>query len=308
MNQPEATSLSLAKLLSGTQLPALPQSAVRLLQLSQDPENGPAEFAVPIEADPGLAGQVLRFVNSSYFGFAREVSNVKLAIALVGVRTVKNFVLWSAVFSVMPNPRCGPFELKSLWVDSLRRGVFARQLGKRLGLKDVEEVFSAALLQDMAIPLLAKDLNDCYRKLLDARELGRQRLSKLEMERFGWTHAEASAYMARQWSLPERIAEMISSHAEFGSLQRGELPTPAACVACSALLPSSTDASWAEQASFLEAYRQLSGEQSADMGLLLADIDREFEDFSAVLKLGTSPRPLVASLSAWPTPAPVITT
>jgi HD-like signal output (HDOD) protein len=280
---------------------------VRLLQLSQDPENGPAEFAVPIEADPGLAGQVLRFVNSSYFGFAREVSNVKLAIALVGVRTVKNFVLWSAVFSVMPNPRCGPFELKSLWVDSLRRGVFARQLGKRLGIRDIEELFSAALLQDMAIPLLAKDLNDCYRKLLEDRDLGRQRLSKLEKQRFGWTHAEASALMARQWSLPERIAEMISSHAEVGSLKSGELDRPAACVACSALLPSSTDASWAEQTAFLDAYHRLSGEKNTDIGQLLADIDREFEDFSAVLKLGTSARPLVSSLSAWPAPATVVT-
>jgi len=92
----------------------------------------------------------------------------------------------------------------------------------------------------------------------------------LEMEQFGWTHAEASAMMARQWSLPERIAEMISSHAEAGSLQRGELPPPAACVACSALLPSSTDSSWAEQTMFLDVYRQLSGQQNTDIGQLLA--------------------------------------
>jgi len=82
----------------------LPQSAIRLLELSQNPDNGPPEYAKPIEADPGLTSQVLRFVNSSYFGFAREISSVKLAIALVGVRTIKNFSLWSAVFSLMPSP------------------------------------------------------------------------------------------------------------------------------------------------------------------------------------------------------------
>ena len=84
---------SLKDLLAGAQLPALPQSAIRLLELSQDPNKSPSEFATPIEADPGLAGQVLRFVNSSYFGFAREISSVKLAIQLVGIRTVKNFAL-----------------------------------------------------------------------------------------------------------------------------------------------------------------------------------------------------------------------
>ena len=59
-----ARSVDLKKVLAGAQLPALPQSAIRLLELSQDPDNGPAEFAVPIESDPGLTGQVLRFVNS----------------------------------------------------------------------------------------------------------------------------------------------------------------------------------------------------------------------------------------------------
>jgi HD-like signal output (HDOD) protein len=125
----------LKELLNSAQLPALPQSAIRLLELSQNPDNGPAEFAVPIESDPGLTGQVLKFVNSSYFGFSREISSVKLAITLVGIRTIKNFSLWSAVFSLMPNPKCGPFDLKALWQDSLRRALFSRAFGKVLGMK-----------------------------------------------------------------------------------------------------------------------------------------------------------------------------
>ena len=64
---------------ANTQLPALPVSAMRLLELSQDPNNGPAEYAKPIEADAGLMGQVLRFVNSSYFGFSREIASVQPA-------------------------------------------------------------------------------------------------------------------------------------------------------------------------------------------------------------------------------------
>ena len=169
----------LQKLLSGAQLPALPQSAIRLLELSQNPDNGPVEFARPIEADPGLAGQVLRFVNSSYFGFSSEISSVKLAISLVGIRTIKNFALWSAVFSLMPNPKCGPFDLKSLWQDSLRRAVFARRFGRLLSLADAEDLFAAALLQDMAVPLLAKEMPVEYKRLLELRSGGQSRVSKL---------------------------------------------------------------------------------------------------------------------------------
>src|SRR5262245_47220438 len=169
MTMAAARTLDLEKLLSGGQLPGLPQSAINLLQLSKDPKAGPAEFAKPIEADPGLTSQVLRFVNSSYFGFSREISGVRQAVQLVGIRTVKNFALWSAVFSLMPNPKCGPFDLKCLWQDSLRRGIFARDFGKLLGLKEAEDLFAAGLLQDMAIPLLAKEQPAKYLKLLEGR-------------------------------------------------------------------------------------------------------------------------------------------
>lgn len=189
----------LRQLMDAAQLPALPQSAIQLLQMSQDPAKGPAEFAAPIEADPGLTAQVLRFVNSSYFGFRNEISSIKLAISLVGVRTIKNFALWSAVFSLMPNPRCGPFDLRRLWQDSLRRALCARTLSKLLRWSEGEDVFAAALLQDMAIPLLAKELPEIYRGLWEVRQQGRHRLSQLEREQFGWTHADAGGLLARRW-------------------------------------------------------------------------------------------------------------
>jgi len=212
MTNVSVPKLELNKILSTAQLPGLPQSAIRLLELSQDPTNGPAEFAVPIEVDPGLTGQVLRFVNSSYFGFAREISSIKMAITLVGVRTIKNFALWSAVFSLMSNPKCGPFDLKSLWQDSLRRALFARALAKMLGMKEAEDTFTAALLQDMAIPILAKESPQLYVKLLESRKQGQIRLSSLENQIFGWNHAQAGGMMARHWNLPDDFANLIENH------------------------------------------------------------------------------------------------
>ena len=175
-------SLDLRKVVSAAQLPALPQSAIRLLELAQDPDLSATEFAVPIESDPGLASQVLRFVNSSYFGFSREIGSAKLAITLVGVRTIRNFALWSAVFSLIPNPKCGPFDLKSLWQDSLRLRLFARAMGNLLGIAEAEEPFAAALLQDMAVPVLAKEATELYAGLLQIRHRQQVRLSALERE------------------------------------------------------------------------------------------------------------------------------
>jgi len=288
---------ALKEVLSSAQLPALPQSAIRLLELSQNPDNGPAEFAVPIESDPGLAAQVLKFVNSSYFGFSREIGSVKLAISLVGIRTIKNFALWSAVFSLMPNPRCGPFDLKSLWQDSLRRALFARATGKLLGLKDAEDLFAGALLQDMAIPLLAKEQPAKYLKMLEARQEGEKRLSDLERAEFGWTHAEAAGYMARHWSLPEEFARLIEAHTQIDHFvetncsEAGKL-----AVALSALLPAAQDDQWYEQRKFLNYYGRLVGARKP-VDELFAQTDREFAEFAPILKLSSPAKPLVEHLS-----------
>jgi len=285
-------SIDLNKILTGSHLPALPQSAVQIMDLARNPNNGPAEFATTIEADPGLTGQVLRFVNSSYFGFSNEISSVKLAITLVGVRTIKNFALWSAVFSLMPNPRCGPFELKSLWQDSLRRALFARLVARLKGHKDAEEAFAAALLQDMAVPLLAKQFPVDYVELLKQRQDGR-RLSELETERFGWNHAQAGALMARAWRLPEEFGLLIENHAQPSeSAGDARMSLFQALVSLSALLPASVDSGWPEAAQFEKAYQSL----GVPGGLTLLDVlertDEEFTDFAPLLRITTPSKSL----------------
>lgn len=297
------TPPKLSDLLNGAQLPALPQSAIRLLELSHDPKNGPAEYAAPIEADPGLTGQVLRFVNSSYFGFAQEISSIRLAISLVGVRTIKNFALWSAVFSLMPNPKCGPFDLKSLWQDSLRRGIFSRVVGRMLKLAEADDLFAASLLQDMAVPLLAKELPDDYKHLLLERAQGSRRLSTLEKERFGWTHAEAGALMARNWRLPAGFAELIATHVSQDSESDNRGPgdhsgnSGAAVIGLSAQLPSSIDAEWVERDAFLAGYQTLCGDR-LPVTRVFQRVDEEFVDFSPILKLPSTAKPLVEVLAS----------
>ncbi len=287
-------TVDIKRLIAAGQLPALPQSAITLLQLSKDPECGPAQFALPIETDPGLTSQVLRFVNSSYFGFPREISNVKTAITLVGMRTIKNFALWSAVFSLMPNPKCGPFDLRSLWQDSLRRALFARKLAKNLGSKEVEEPFAAALLQDMAVPLLAKELPQEYLELLTGRDGGHCRLSDLERERFGCTHSDVAAEMARVWNLPEGMACLIQHHTDIKKLVPNASNQPGeVAVALSALLPANHDNQWPEWPLFAEIYGQLPAKQNYPIQTLLGEVDAEFAEFAPVLKVSIPKKSLV---------------
>lgn len=290
-------STSLEDVFRAEVLPALPHSAISLLQLSQRDDAGPAEFAKPIEADPGLMGQVLKFVNSSYFGFSREIMSVQQAITLVGTRAITNFALWNAVFSVIPNPKFGPFDLKSLWQDSLRRAVFARMLGRSLKLPNSEDLFAGALLQDMAIPLLLKELPDQYQRLVERRATEGRRLSGLENEMFGWDHADAAAMLAQRWSLPDEFVNLIARHTQLAELLRGgDSDRGGACVALASLLPSCSDETWSERDEFTAAFSELSGRDAAGESELLAEVDESTNEFAPMLKLPAPRKSLVEYL------------
>jgi HD-like signal output (HDOD) protein len=292
----EKPSVDLHDILRVGQLPAMPHSAACLLGLTRDPNNGPAEYAIVIEADPGLTVQALRFVNSSYFGFRQKIASVKQAITLVGVRTIKNFVLYSAVFSLIPNPKCGNFDLAKLWQDSLRRAIFARTMGKLLGMGEAEEPFAAALLQDMAVPLLAKESPGAYATLFGARDkvAAQIRLSRLEERVFGWTHAQAAGIMARQWDLPEGFATLIEDHLEIDQWAAHADSEPGRlAVSLSALLPTADEKTWSEYSSFEKYYYQVRPANAPSIKEVLDDVDHQFADFAPILRIAKPGHTLV---------------
>lgn len=291
------TPLALENVFRTEVLPALPHSAIGLLQLSQNADCGPSDFAKPIEADPGLMGQVLKFVNSSYFGFSREIMSVQQALTLVGTRAITNFALWNAVFSVIPNPMFGPFDLKSLWQDSLRRALFARMVGRSLKLSTAEDLFAGALLQDMAIPLLLKELPAEYESLVTHRATEGRRLSGLEKEMFGWDHADAAAMLAARWNLPDEFVALIAQHTQLEELlAAGKEKQGPTCVALASLLPACCDDEWQEQAEFIAGYQTLTRQSEAQLAEIFSGVDKATADFAPLLKLPVPKKTLVQYL------------
>ena len=168
--------------------------------------------------------------------------SVQQGLTLVGTRAVTNFALWNAVFSVMPNPKFGPFDPKALWQDPLRRALIARELGRNMQLKNAEDLFAGALLQDMAIPLLLRELPEQYEVLVTRRAEEGRRLSGLEKEICGWEHADASTMLAQQWNLPGEFVALIAQRTKLDELlESGPENSGPACVALPSLIPSCSD-------------------------------------------------------------------
>jgi HD-like signal output (HDOD) protein len=248
----------------------------------------------PIEADPGLAAQVLKFLNSSAFGFSSSISNIRQGIALVGIRIVKNFVLWRAVFSLIPKSKSNKFDVALLWQDSLRRAMFTRYLLHELKQGDAEIAFAGALLQDMSIPVLLKLKHTEYDGILDtAAKSADARLSDLEQQKFGWNHANAGFLLGQHWRLPELLTELIGSHLDIEHVTDGfEQHPEKSVVSLSALLPSVTKEEWNEQEKFKKFFNAFCPGSRRLASMLFDRVDHEFESAAALLQLSMPKQPL----------------
>lgn len=299
-----AAQEKLQKLLASEQLPAMPHSAMSVLKLGNDPSRVNIDDLVrPIEADAGLAAQVLKFFNSSYFGFQSTISSVRQGAALVGIRVVKNFVLWKAVFSIIPKATAPNFKVADLWQDSLRRAMFARFLSLEFKAGDGDTAFAGTLLSDMAIPLLLKRLPEEYGLILEsAATPGAPRLSDLERERFGWTHADAAALLADGWKLPELLSQIVANHLDADSVTSGlsrEMAERQIAVVAS-FLPMAVHDGWDERETFVELLELLAAGRPIAVDKLFAQIDKEYEQYAAILTLPQPNRTLVDVLNSGP--------
>jgi HD-like signal output (HDOD) protein len=287
----------LKKILIVEQLPAMPHSALAVLQIDNDlAKVNINDLVRPIEADPGLVAQVLKFLNSSYFGFQSTISNVKQGIALVGIRVVKNFVLWKAVFSLIPKTKGAEFDVSGLWQDSLRRAMFARFLLMELKKGDPEMAFAGALLQDMAIPMLLKLKPAEYGDLLAKHRASASnvRLSILEEEKFGWNHAQAGGILGRNWKLPHLLTMLIEEHTEIEDhVSTADSNCDEAAVAISAFLPSEAYSDWAEGADFAKYFGKLTAGKEGLAKKLFEKVDREFDQYAAIIQIGKPKKSLM---------------
>ena len=75
------------------EMPALPATLQQLLSVLECSSGNAHKIAEVISADQGLAGKMLKLVNSAFYGFPRQVSSIQQAVVVLGNTTVRNVAL-----------------------------------------------------------------------------------------------------------------------------------------------------------------------------------------------------------------------
>ena len=147
-------------------IPAKPQSLVRLSLLMAEEDLNLGEAADLIESDMALASAVLRAVNSSMYGLRGRVQSVHQAITFLGVREVSGITFEMGLRAAFPPAP----ELEPIWQRAAWRGLLMGRLGAMLS-QDAWASHSAGLFEECGKAVLYRHAPERYRVLLkQARE------------------------------------------------------------------------------------------------------------------------------------------
>lgn len=205
-------------------LPMMPQLAADVMRAVEDPLSSADDIRHLIEQDPAIAARILKIANSAYYGFATEIESLSHAIAVTGMKTVKNLVLGVSLKGAYKR-----FELmeKLLWEHSAMAGPVAAMLAREVDADiDPEFAFTAGLLHDIGKAALANSHRAEYEHVMTRIYNEETAAVEAERDHFGFDHAVLGARVAERWALPNTLVTVIEHHHDPGSLS--DLPEDAA--------------------------------------------------------------------------------
>jgi HD-like signal output (HDOD) protein len=165
-------------------LPAAPRMYFQLARLLRDPDVGLGRIAEELSQDPALVARVLRLCNSAYFSAGREITDIRSAVARLGLQTVHRVVLASEAFGNAAGLSAA--EREAMQDRALRT---SRLVGRLLAGPSAELAATAGLLAEVG-------------RLLPPPADGTAAPE----------YPEAGAYLLGLWGLPMPIVEAVAFH------------------------------------------------------------------------------------------------
>ena len=205
----------LRQLISAMQhVPSMPKLYIDIVEQLEDPDIGLDAISDIIAKDPGMTAKILKLVNSSFFGLAREISRPTEAVSQVGTEMIKSLVLSLQVFAQFKTKTPGGLSIDAVWQHSQDTAKLAQAIARMEGAEEklVDEAFVAGLLHDVGKLVLASNFPSEYEQVLRS---GREAFSSLvtaEENMFGSNHAEVGGYLLGLWGLPVPVVEAIALH------------------------------------------------------------------------------------------------
>ena len=229
-----------SEILGDAAIPPLPEGVARILEEINSPDTDIALLENLIAAEPEISFRIMAMVNSSLFALRCDITSIRHALAMLGFDRVRSIVVANAMLESLPKPENAGYRHEVFWTDSLLRALLAKSLAGRSRIRNEETAFTAALVADVALPVLLTEWAESYAPIISEWRRHSRRLAEVERDSLKWDHAQAGAWILNYWSFPRELVAISGGHnlSPGGLRDHGLMNTPAVCVATAALLPS----------------------------------------------------------------------
>lgn len=212
-----------------TTVATLPVSAMRIMQIAEDPTSTEDDLLEVLEGDPPLAARVLKVVNSAFYGRPRQVGCTSAAMRLLGVNAIRNVALAASLNRLFRGGRTVPgFDASDLWTHSVAVGTAARRIAERCHGVPHEEAMLAGLLHDIGL-LVAIQASYIEFTGLIAATLQNTSLifADAETHWLGATHEVFGKALCEQWRFPHALTMACGHHHDPMALAEVDRRLPA---------------------------------------------------------------------------------
>lgn len=191
-------------------LPAIPALPLQVLQMCRSEDADIKKMGDLISNDPTFVAKVLNVANSSFYGGSRhKVTTVTQAITLLGMNSIATLAFCFSLYRDLRRHGASGFDHNQYWRRSLLSSVSGRVIGTWAKVIDCEEIFLAALIQDIGSLVLSETHSDVYGTIMTQADRNHTRLQEIEREKIGADHSEVGAWLAENWQLPELLQAAI---------------------------------------------------------------------------------------------------
>lgn len=182
------------------ELPALPQVALRLRQMLQDPDVDIDDVAKLVQVDPALSAKLIHVANSPLYLSAQPISTCHAATVRLGLEATKNIVfclglrqMFSATHGVVKR------KAQQVWEHSLTVSAMASVMAAQLASMDPDKALLAGLIYRIgAIPFL---------RFVDQLPADSYTGEEIDAA-LGILTGPVGSYVLREWNFPEEYQEL----------------------------------------------------------------------------------------------------
>jgi HD-like signal output (HDOD) protein len=211
-------------------LVTLPEVALRIARMVDDPTSSALDIGREISNDAALTARLLRIANSPVFGHHGKIATISRAITVLGVRQVRDLTVGLTAIRTFDGIGNELVTMASFWRHSLLCAVAADQINARRGAGRGDTPFVAGLLHDIGQLVIFNRIPELARRalLMSVDSVNDTGLYLCEQQVMGFDHAAVGVALARNWGLPRSLQECIEFHHRPDRAQ--EYPTEVATV------------------------------------------------------------------------------